>query len=307
MNTPAAAFDWNQARAFLATAQAGSLSAAARLLGQTQPTLGRQIAALEAQLGVQLFDRVGRALVLTQAGRDLMVHVRTMEEAATRFSLAASGRAEAIAGEVSITASDTVATYTLPPILARLARTAPEIRINLIASNDLADLSRREADIAIRHVRPTQGDLTARLMAEGTARLYATPGYLDRIGRPQAIEDLVRASFISMGPADEFARQLGLRGIPIEAAQVTHQTESSLAYWALVREGLGVGVMSDDVATRTPGIEAILPDLVVVQVPLWLVTHRELHSSRRIRLVFDTLAEALSSAQANWIRSQRLP
>lgn len=295
MNTPAAAFDWNQARAFLATAQAGSLSAAARLLGQTQPTLGRQIAALEERLGVQLFDRVGRGLVLTRAGRDLMVHVRTMEEAATRFSLAASGRSEEIAGEVSITASDTVATYTLPPILARLARTAPEIRIHLIASNDLQDLTRREADIAIRHVRPTQGDLTARLVSENTARLYATPGYLARIGRPESLADLSRASFIAMGPGGEFARQLGLRGIPVEATQVTHATESGLAYWALVREGLGIGVMSDEIAARTPGIEAVLPELAVVQVPVWLVTHRELHSSRRIRLVFDTLAEALSA------------
>lgn len=295
MNDPAAAFDWNQARAFLATAQSGSLSAAARQLGQTQPTLGRQIAALEDRLGVQLFDRVGRGLVLTQAGRDLMVHVRTMEEAATRFSLAASGRSEETAGEVSITASDVVAAHTLPPILARLARTAPEIRIRLIASNDLQDLTRREADIAVRHVRPTQGDLTARLVTESTARLHATPGYLDRIGRPRALSDLARAAFIAMGPAEEFARQLGLRGIPIDAGQITHSTDSGLAYWALVREGLGIGVMSDDVAARTPGIEAILPDIAVVQVPVWLVTHRELHTSRRIRMVFDTLADALSA------------
>ena len=294
MNSPAAAFDWNQARAFLATAETGSLSAAARQLGQTQPTLGRQIAALEDRLGVQLFDRVGRGLVLTQAGRELMVHVRTMEEAATRFSLAATGRSEEIAGEVSVTASDMMATYTLPPILAALARTAPEIRIRLIASNDLQDLTRREADIALRHVRPTQGDLTARLVAEGTARMYATPGYLDRIGRPASLADLARASFIAMGPAEDYARQLGLRGIPVAPAQITHSTDSGLAYWALVREGLGIGIMADDIAARTPGIEAILPDLAVVQVPVWLVTPRELHSSRRIRLVYDTLAAALS-------------
>ncbi len=294
MNSPAAAFDWNQARAFLATAETRSLSAAARQLGQTQPTLGRQIAALEERLGVQLFDRVGRGLVLTQAGRELMVHVRTMEEAATRFSLAATGRSEEIAGEVSVTASDMMATYTLPPILAGLARTAPEIRIRLIASNDLQDLTRREADIALRHVRPTQGDLTARLVAEGTARMYATPGYLDRIGRPASLADLARASFIAMGPAEDYARQLGLRGIPVAPAQITHSTDSGLAYWALVREGLGIGIMADDIAARTPGIEAILPDLAVVQVPVWLVTHRELHSSRRIRLVYDTLAAALS-------------
>lgn len=295
MTTPAATFDWNQARAFLATAQAGSLSAAARQLGQTQPTLGRQIAALEARLGVQLFDRVGRGLVLTQAGRELMAHVQAMEEAATRFSLAATGRAEALAGEVSVTASDVVAAHTLPPILARLARTAPEIRIRLTASNDVQDLTRRAADIAVRHVRPTQPDLTARLVRDDTARLYATPAHLDRAGRPRTLADLRRAAFVAMGPPEDFARQLGLRGIPVDAARITHATDSGLACLALVREGLGIGVLPDDLAGRTPGLEAVLPDLAVLQVPVWLVTHRELHSSRRIRLVFDLLAEALSA------------
>ncbi|OWU86491.1 LysR family transcriptional regulator [Oceanicola sp. 22II-s10i] len=294
MNTPAATFDWNQARAFLATAERGSLSAAARDLGQTQPTVGRQIAALEERLGVTLFDRVGRGLVLTQAGRDLMVHVRTMEEAATRFALGAAGRAEDIGGEVTITASDMIAVHTLPPILAEIARVAPEIRITLIASNEMQDLARREADIAIRHVRPTQGDLTARLVAEKSARLYATPGYLDRAGRPRTLEDLSRATFIAMGPGPEFARQLTQRGIPVTADQITHVTANGLAYWALVQEGLGIGVITDDVAARTPGVEPVLPDIAVVQVPVWLVTHRELHTSRRMRLVFDTLARRLS-------------
>lgn len=297
MKPPAAAFDWNQARAFLATAQDGSLSAAARRLGQSQPTLGRQITALEEALGVTLFDRVGRGLVLTPAGRDLLGHVRSMDEAATRFALTATGRAEEIAGEVSITASDVVACYTLPPILARLARTAPDVAVRVIASNAVQDLTRREADIAIRHVRPTQGDLTARLVSEGTARLYGTTGYLDRIGRPRTLADLARANFIGLGPAEPFARELSRRGIPAEPSQIGHFSESGMAAWAMVREGLGLGVMTDAVAARTPGIECVLPDLAVVQVPVWLVTHRELHTSRRIRLVFDLLAEGLSGGR----------
>ncbi len=295
MSLPAAAFDWNQARAFLATAQAGSLSAAARVLGQTQPTLGRQIAALEAGLGVTLFDRVGRGLVLTQAGRDLLEHVRAMEEAATRFSIAASGRAQAVGGEVSITASDVFSAYTLPPILARLARIAPEIRVRVVASNDLRDLSRREADIAIRHVRPSQGDLTARRLRDGTGRLYAAPGYLDRIGRPADMAALSRATFVGMGEPEDFAREMTARGLPLEPGQITHTTESGLVYWELVRAGLGIGVMSDEVAAATPGVEGVLPHLAPVDFPVWLVTHRELHTSRRIRLVFDHLAEALSA------------
>lgn len=295
MNTPAATFDWNQARAFLATAETGSLSAAARQLGQTQPTLGRQIAALEESLGVLLFDRAGRGLTLTQAGRDLLIHVRTMDDAATRFSLAATGRAQDLAGEVAITATDITAAMVLPPIIAQLSRIAPEIRLNIVASNDLQDLTRREADIAIRHVRPTQPDLTARMIAEGTGRLYATTTYLDRAGRPETLDDLAGHRFIAMGPADAYARELRIRNIPVRDDQISHATNNGIAYWALVQQGLGIGMMSDDVARATPGIEVLLPDLARIPVPVWLVTHRELHMSKRIRLVFDLLADALKT------------
>ena len=167
MSWSAASFDWNQARAFLATAEHGSLSAAARELGQTQPTLGRQVAALEEDLGVALFDRAGRGLILTDAGRELLMHVRDMAEAAARIPLTASGQSQALRGTVSIPASDIFSTLLLPPIIADLARSAPEIDIELIAANELRDLSRREADIALRHVRPTEPHLTARLLGEG--------------------------------------------------------------------------------------------------------------------------------------------
>lgn len=303
MSSPATSFDWNQARAFLATAESGSLSAAARDLGQTQPTIGRQIAALEETLGVLLFDRAGRGLKLTEAGRDLLIHIRTMDEAATRFSLAATGRAQDLAGEVSVTATDITAATILPPIIARLAELAPEIRLNLIVSNDLQDLTRREADIAIRHVRPTQNDLTARLIAEGMGRMYAATTYLDRAGRPKTLDDLAGHRFIAMGPPDNFARELNTRNIPVRPDQIRHSADNGIVYWALVEQGLGIGVMSDDVARTTKGIEVLLPDLCRIPVPVWLVTHRELHMSKRIRLVFDLLADALKS-QARQTRAE---
>ncbi len=113
-------FDWNRARAFLVTAEDGSLSAAARALGMARPTLGRQVDALEEELDVVLFERVRRGLTLTPSGLELLDHVRAMGEAASRVSLAAAGQSQAIEGSICIAASEVYAPLVLPPILAKL-------------------------------------------------------------------------------------------------------------------------------------------------------------------------------------------
>ncbi|EAQ03726.1 transcriptional regulator, LysR family protein [Pseudooceanicola batsensis HTCC2597] len=295
MNWPAASFDWNQARAFLATAELGSLSAAARELGQTQPTLGRQVAALEDQLGVALFDRAGRGLILTEAGRELLSHVREMAEAAARVPLTASGQSQALRGTVGITASDVFSVTLLPPIIAELSRIAPEIEIEVVASNDLRDLSRREADIAIRHVRPTEPALTARLLGEGTGHLYAAPAYLDRRGRPASRSDLATHDFVGFLDVNRMGRTLGEFGIPVAARNIRYRTDNGLAMWEMVRAGLGIGVMTADLGLTTPDVELLFPREVAFRYPIWLVTHRELHSARRIRVVYDHLAQAITT------------
>jgi len=144
-------FDWNRARAFLVTAEEGSLSAAARALGMAQPTLGRQVDALERELGVTLFQRVGRGLVLTPGGLALLDHVRAMGEAANRVSLSAFGQSQSIEGTICISASETYAAVLLPPIIAKLRLAEPRIKIEIIASHTTSDLRRREADIALRN------------------------------------------------------------------------------------------------------------------------------------------------------------
>ena len=170
--------DWNQLKAFLQTAQTGSLSAAARKLGLTQPTLSRQVAAIEQQMGVTLFERVGKAMVLTPTGLDLLEHARAMGAAAEALGLAASGRSQAVGGVVSVSATDAVATYLLPPIVQRLRAQEPGIAVEVIASDALSDLLRREADIAIRHVKPEQPDLIARLVREAQAFFYASEAWV---------------------------------------------------------------------------------------------------------------------------------
>ena len=200
-------FDWNQARAFLVTVEEGSLTAAARALGLTQPTLGRQVAALEDSLGVTLFDRVGRSLRLTPSGLELLDHVRSMGDAAGRVSLTASGQSQTVEGQVCITASDLFSVYHLPPVLDRLRDLAPGIEIEVLASNTISDLQRREADIAIRHVRPQQPDLIAKQLKDTTAHLYASPKYLDRHGRPECVDDLAKAVFVATGQPDRYLSQ----------------------------------------------------------------------------------------------------
>lgn len=287
-------FDWNQARAFLATAEEGSLSAAARALELTQPTLGRQVTALEQELGIALFERVGRSLELTPSGVELLEHVRAMRDAANRVSLTASGQSQTIEGRVCITASDIFSVYVLPPALKRLRELAPRLTIDVVATNDIRDLQRREADIAIRHVRPEQPDLIARLLKDTNAYFYASTSYLDRRGRPDTIKDLTAHDFISLGDVDRMIGYMKEFGLPLTRENFRVSSENGVFAWKLVRQGFGIVPMSEIVGDRTTEVERLLPNMKPFAVPIWLTTHRELHSSRRIRLVYDTLADHLS-------------
>ena len=162
MNWASVNFDWNHTRAFLVTAEEGTLTAAAKALGMTQPTLSRQVSALEAQLGIRLFERVGQRLVLTDSGVELLEHARLMGSTALQFSLAATGQSQQLEGSVTVSAGELDAVFRLPKIIATLRREEPGIDIEVIVTNEASDLKRREADIAIRSFRPTQNDLIAK-------------------------------------------------------------------------------------------------------------------------------------------------
>lgn len=288
-------FDWNQARAFLATVEEGSLSAAARALGLTQPTLGRQVASLEAALGVVLFERVGQSMLLTPSGAELLDHVRAMRDAASRVSLTASGQSQTIAGRVRITASDIFSAHLLPPALKRLRELAPQLEIEVVAANDILDLQRREADVAIRHARPEQPDLIARLLHEAKGYFYASSSYLDNRGRPSSLQELVSHDFISFGDVDRMLGYMHALGLPVTKENFLLESENGIVAWEFACQGLGIVPMVENVGEKTLGVERVLPDMDPFVFPIWLTTHRELHCSRRIRLVFDTLAEELSS------------
>lgn len=297
MNWSSVTFDWNHVRAFLATVEEGSLSAAARVLRLTQPTLGRQVAALEDSLGVVLFERVGRGLVLTPAGTELLDNVRAMADAAGRISLTASGQSQAIEGQVCITASDAMSAFVLPPLLGKLRALAPGITIDVVAANDIRDLQRREADIAIRHLRPEQPDLIARRIRDSTGHFYASKDYINARGHPLGVADRHGHDFIGYQPVERFIAELARFGVTLAKSDLKLLTESGVTAWEMVKQGLGIGVMLKEIGDMTPNVDYVFVDLPPVPVPIWLTAHRELMTSRRIRLVYDFLAEELARPQ----------
>lgn len=274
------------------------MSAAARALGMAQPTLGRQVDALEAELGVVLFERVGRGFELTPSGFELLEHVRAMGAAANRVSLAAAGQSQSITGTICIAASDVHAALLLPPVLAKLRLTHPGIFIELVASSKASDLRRREADIAIRNFQPTEPDLIARKLRDMPARLYATPGYLEQIGNPQGPGDLGKAEFVSIDRTGMFLKGLNAMGMSLTERNFPIMTENYLVMWELVKHGLGIGILDGDVGDAEPRVRRVLPDADPLMFPVWLVAHRELNTSRRVRAVFDLLAAELTRPPA---------
>ena len=297
MNWQAIAFDWNQVRAFLATAEEGSLSAAARALGQTQPTLSRQVAALEEELGITLFERAGRAMALTTAGMELLEHVRDMADAANRISLSASGQSQTVEGRVVITATETMAARHLPPIIKKIHQAAPNIQIDILPSNEVQDLTRREADISIRHARPEQPDLIAKLIRETTGHLYASREYLRQIGPVNKLEDVRKATIIGIDRTDEMIAAMQEYGLELSLEQYRFNSPSGHVLFELVRLGLGISILTKEVESYADNIVPVLPDQLAIPIPVWLVTHRELHTSKRIRIVYDILAEEIGSSR----------
>ena len=287
-------FDWNRARAFLVTAEEGSLSAAARALHMAQPTLGRQVTALEQELGVVLFNRVGTGQVLTPSGLELLEQVRAMGDAANRMSLAASGQSQDIEGSICISASEVDSVFRLPPIIAKLREMEPGIDVEIVASNTPSDLGRREADIAIRSFRPTQPELIAKKIKDISAQLYATPGYLRRIGFPTSKADLNQADFISFDNTGGLLKALNGLGLNLSKKNFPLMSENYIVHWEFVKQGLGIGIMPEDIGDAESAVQLALDDFEPIVFPMWLTAHRELRTSRRVRTVFDLLVAELS-------------
>jgi DNA-binding transcriptional LysR family regulator len=232
--------------------------------------------------------------VLTEPGMDLLEHVRAMGDAASRVSLAASGQSQALEGTVTITVGEMFAAYVLPPILSKLRAREPGIDIEIVASNTPSDLRRREADIAIRNFRPTDPELVARKVRDMAGHLYAATSYLDRLGRPITLAKLNQADFVGFARTPALIDRLRPLGLELSQKNFVLISENQLVQWALIKRGLGLGVMSEVIGDNEPLVERALPEIEAVMFPVWLASHRELHTSRRVRVVFDLLADELA-------------
>jgi len=286
-------FDWNRARAFLVAAREGSFSAAGRALGLSQPTVGRQVAALEEELGVALIERVGRSFALTEAGAEVAEHLGAMAEAATRASLAAAGQSSSLEGNVSVTASEIITAVLLPPIVATVRAAHPGITLELVASNDVRDLRRREADIAVRTGRPADPELVGRKIRDGAAYLYGTPAYLASLGPLASPADLARAEILGFDRTERLIAGLAQLGVPVTQRNVPIVTTSHLVQWEMAKRGMGLCFMMAEVGDPEPAVVRAHPELPPLPLPMWVVSHRELQTSQRIRVVFDLLVEGL--------------
>lgn len=285
--------DWTLYRSFLAVLRDGSLSAAARTVGATQPTLGRHVEQLEQALGCPLFTRSPAGLAPTPMALALRPHAEAMETAAEALRRQASGETLAVRGTVRISASEMVGGAVLPRMLARFQSDYPEIALEVALSNSQDDLLRREADIAIRMVRPTQDALLARHVGTITIGFYAHRRYVERHGLPADFGELDSHIVIGFDRDDSIARGLTLDGHPVTREMFRYRVDNDLAQWQALLAGAGIGGCQDRLAAREPDLVAVLPDRLRLHYGVWLVMHEDQRDNRRIKLLFDFLAEEM--------------
>ncbi|MBL8341147.1 MAG: LysR family transcriptional regulator [Rubrivivax sp.] len=288
-----ARFDWALVPSFLAVLDAGSLSGAAKQRGAQQPTLSRQVAALEAQLGAPLFERTGRGVAPTALALAIADAARRMEAGADDLLRRLARKRDVATGTVRITTSHVAASYLLPPVLAQLQREEPGIQVELVASNQLTNLLRREADIAVRMVRPAQASLVARKLAELPIVACAHRSYLARAGTPRRPADLLQHRLIGYDRDETLVRGFAALDSAVRRESFGLRTDDQLAYGRLVAAGAGIGFVAAYNLRYWPDVVAILPELGIPPLPCWLAVHREIRGSALVRRVYDFLAEAI--------------
>jgi DNA-binding transcriptional LysR family regulator len=286
--------DWALYRTLLAVMREGSLSGAARLLGLAQPTVGRQIESLEQVLDLALFTRSRQGLWPTEAALQLQPYAEALASTAAALLRVATSHSGQARGTVRVTASEVIGVEVLPPIFGPLREAYPELAIELALSNKIEDLLNREADIAVRMVRPTQEALVARHIGDMPLGFYARRDYLERHGRPDSITDLAHHAVIGFDRDASFAQALRERIGDIDRRLFALRTDNQLAHLAAIRAGFGIGVCQAGLANRDQDLVRVLSNQFEAKLDIWLAMHEDLRGTRRCRVVFDALAEGLA-------------
>ncbi|HHS94290.1 MAG TPA: LysR family transcriptional regulator [Rhodobacterales bacterium] len=295
MDAPLSSLDWSLIQAFLAVAETGSLSGAARRLGTSQPTLGRKIRQAEAVLGARLFQRHSKGLALTDTGRAMLAPAQAMRTAAAEMTMLATQDDDSVSGTVRITASVVVSHYLLPPILAELRRTEPGIAIDLVASDSSDNLLFREADIALRMYRPEQLDVVTRHITDLDLGLYGARGYLERRGRPRSFDDILDHDWVGFDQKETIIEGMREAGWPVAREFFKLRSDDQAAYVELVRAGGGLGIMLRAIGEADPRLEHLLPELAPPPLPVWLTAHEAVRRVPRVARVWEALAQAFTA------------
>jgi len=284
---------WELYRSFLGVLREGSLSGAARALGITQPTAGRHVAALEKALGVVLFTRSQLGLMPTEVALALQTHAEAMESTAASLERAATSQGEGVRGVVRISASEVIGVEVLPPIVARLREAHPALKVELVLTNRVQDLLRREADIAVRMVRPKQEQLVARHIGQIELGFHAHKDYLARHGTPRKMEEITAHAVIGYDQPTAFVRNAGkaLPGYGRETFSL--RTDSDLGQLALIRAGAGIGICQVRLARRNDALVRVMPRTFSMKLETWVTMHEDLRHSPRCRATFDALVDGL--------------
>ncbi|MEC7763718.1 MAG: LysR family transcriptional regulator [Pseudomonadota bacterium] len=288
--------DWSLIRAFLAVAETGSLSAAARALGSSQPTVGRQVREVESALGVEVFQRHAKGLTLTETGAAMLPAAKRMRDSAGEIALIAAGQDMRPTGTVRITASVIVAHFVLPPILARLRQEEPGIQIELVATDSSDNLLFREADIAVRMYRPDQLDMVTVHVTDLPIGIYAATAYLDRVGRPATVDEALKLDWVGYDRSDLMLRGMREMGWSVDRTFFATRTDDQAGNWQLIRAGCGIGIVQIATGQSAPEVERLFPEMALPSLPVWLTAHEAMRRTPRIARVWDALANGLKSA-----------
>lgn len=285
--------DWSHYRSFLAVLRHGSLSAAARDLGLTQPTLGRHIDALEQAAGASLFIRSQQGLLPTETALEMQPHAEAMAASAAALTRAASGHATTPRGTVRISASEVVGIEVLPPIIAELQENHPGLQVELSVSDDVEDLLRQQADIAVRMVAPTQEALISRRIGAIPLGFHAHRRYLERHGEPKTTAELAVHRLIGYDRQLAYVRTALKNRPDLARLEFAFRADSNLSQLAMIRAGGGIGMCQSPLADRDPDLVEILPGALNLTLETYVVMHESLKTAPRCRVTFDALVDGL--------------
>lgn len=286
--------DWSRIQAFVAVADTGSLSAAARQLNMSQPTLGRQIKAMEAEMNITLFNRHPRGLELSDVGESLIGPARAMAEAANQMTLLAAGQVDSMGGTVRLTASMTMSMHTLPRVIASIREQEPTIQIEMVPTDTADNLLFREADIAIRMYRPEQLDLVTRQLGCVKLGLYCRRSYLGNRKVPGSLDEVLELDLVGYDREERIIRGFRQLGYDVDRTTFATRCDDHNAIWALVNAGCGIGFIPCWMGEANDDLVQCAPDLPIPPLNVWLTAHEAMRRTPRIRRVWDILVSEIT-------------